>query len=231
MKSGTRLTGRVIFKGDQGYETARKNWDPHTDKYPKVFVFAQKTQDVANAINWANENKVPIRARSGRHSLEVNLSQITGGIVIDVSEMKKIKLNKKSGTVVVGTGNTVGRIAHTLAGQGYMAPFGDSPTVGIGGITLGGGIGPLQRTVGLVSDNLIELEMVDAKGKIIRANKNRNADLLWASRGGGGGNFGVYTSYKFKVRPAPASATVFRITWSWDQFEKVFKAWQLWSFR
>jgi hypothetical protein len=143
--------------------------------------------------------------------------------------MKKIKLNKKSGTVVVGTGNTVGRIAHTLAGQGYMAPFGDSPTVGIGGITLGGGIGPLQRTVGLVSDNLIELEMVDAKGKIIRANKNSNSDLLWASRGGGGGNFGVYTSYKFKVRPAPASATVFRITWPWDQFEKVFKAWQLWA--
>lgn len=187
MRSGTRLTGRVIFKGDQGYETARKNWDPHTDKFPKVFVFAQKTQDVANAIKWANENKVPIRARSGRHSLEVNLSQVTGGIVIDVSEMKKIKLNKKSGTVVVGTGNTVGRIAHTLAGQGYMAPFGDSPTVGIGGITLGGGIGPLQRTVGLVSDNLIELEMVDAKGKIIRANKNSNSDLLWASRGGGGG--------------------------------------------
>lgn len=94
MRSGTRLTGRVIFKGDQGYETARKNWDPHTDKFPKVFVFAQKTQDVANAIKWANENKVPIRARSGRHSLEVNLSQVTGGIVIDVSEMKKIKLNK-----------------------------------------------------------------------------------------------------------------------------------------
>ncbi|MEK4294263.1 FAD-binding oxidoreductase [Paenibacillus sp. FSL R5-0914] len=229
MRSGTGLTGRVIFKGDQGYETARKNWDPHTDKFPKVFVFAQKTQDVANAIKWANENKVPIRARSGRHSLEVNLSQVTGGIVIDVSEMKKIKLNKKSKTVVVGTGNTVGRIAHTLAGQGYMAPFGDSPTVGIGGITLGGGIGPLQRTVGLVSDNLIELEMVDAKGKIIRANKNSNSDLLWASRGGGGGNFGVYTSYKFKVRPAPASATVFRITWPWDQFEKVFKAWQLWA--
>jgi hypothetical protein len=229
MKLKTQLTGRVIFKGDPGYEKARRNWDPHTDRFPKVFVFAQKTQDVANAIKWARENKVPIRPRSGRHSLEVNLSQVNGGIVIDVSEMRKITLNKKNGTVIVETGNTVGRIAHTLARLGYLAPFGDSPTVGIGGITLGGGIGPLQRTVGLVSDNLIGLEMVDAKGDVITANKNSNTDLLWASRGGGGGNFGVYTRYKFKVRRAPATATVFRVTWPWEQFEKVFKAWQLWA--
>ncbi|WP_084146789.1 FAD-binding oxidoreductase [Paenibacillus wynnii] len=229
MKSKTELTGRVIFKGDPGYDSARKNWDPHTDKFPKVFVFAQTTKDVANAIKWANKNNVPIRARSGRHALEVNLSQVNGGIVIDVSQMKKIKLNKRSGTAIVESGNTVGRIAHTLAGQGFMSPFGDSATVGIGGITLGGGIGPLQRTVGLVSDNLIELEMVDAKGRVIRANKSCNADLFWASRGGGGGNFGVYTRYKFKVRPAPAIATVFRVTWPWNQFEEVFKAWQQWA--
>lgn len=133
----------------------------------------------------------------------MNLSQVNGGIVINMSEMRKIMLKKKNGTVIVETGNTVGRIAHTLARQGYLAPFGDSPTVGIGGITLGGGIGP-QWTVGLVSDNLIGLEMVDAKGNVITANKNSHADLLWASRGGGGGNFGVYTRYKFKVRRAPA---------------------------
>ncbi|WP_269745421.1 FAD-binding protein [Paenibacillus sp. P22] len=106
----------------------------------------------------------------------------------------------------------MGRIAKTLAPLGYIAPFGDSPTVGIGGITLGGGIGPLQRTVGLVRDNLIGLEMVDAKGRVIRANKKRNSDLLWASKGGGGGNFGVYTRYKFKVHSAPEKATVYRIT-------------------
>lgn len=229
MNSKTKLTGRVIFRGDPGYESARKNWDPHTNRFPKVFVFAQRTQDVANAIKWARENHVPIRARSGRHALETNLSQVNGGIVIDVSEMKKIKLNKKNGTVIVETGNRVGRIANTLAAQGFIAPFGDSPTVGIGGITLGGGIGPLQRTIGLISDNLIELEMVDANGKVIVANKKQNADLLWASRGGGGGNFGIYTRYKFKVRRAPAKATVFKITWPWNQFEKVLKAWQQWA--
>jgi hypothetical protein len=229
VKSTTKLTGRVIFRGDPGYESARKNWDPHTNRFPKVFVFAQRTQDVANAIKWARKNHVPIRARSGRHALETNLSQVNGGIVVDVSEMKKITLNKKNGTVIVGTGNRVGRIANTLAAQGFIAPFGDSPSVGIGGITLGGGIGPLQRTIGLISDNLIGLEMVDAKGKVILANKKRNADLLWASRGGGGGNFGIYTRYKFKVRRAPASATVFQITWPWNQFEEVFRAWQQWA--
>lgn len=229
MKSKTQLTGRVIFKGDPGYETARKNWDPHTDRFPKVFVFAQETRDVANAIKWARAHKVPIRPRSGRHALETNLSQVNGGIVIDTSEMKKITLNKKSGTAVVETGNRVGRIVDTLARQGYMAPFGDSPSVGIGGITPGGGIGPLQRTTGLISDNLLALEMVDAKGRVIRASKKRNADLLWASRGGGGGNFGVYTKYKFKVRRAPVKATVFSITWPWEQFEDVVKAWQRWA--
>ncbi|NQX62149.1 FAD-binding oxidoreductase [Paenibacillus qinlingensis] len=229
MKSKTELTGRVVFRGDPGYESARKNWDPHTNRFPKVFVFAQNTQDVVNAIKWGRQNNVPIRPRSGRHALEVNLSQVNGGIVIDVSEMKKIVLNKQKGTVIVGAGNRVGRIAHTLAKQGFIAPFGDSPSVGIGGISLGGGIGPLQRTIGLISDNLIALEMVDAKGKVIRANKNCHSDLLWASRGGGGGNFGVYTKYKFNVLRAPAKATVFRITWPWDQFEEVFKVWQKWA--
>lgn len=141
VKSSTKLTGRVIYKGDPGYEAARKNWDPHTDKFPKVFVFAQRTKDVSNAIRWARENNVLIRPRSGRHALEVNLSQVNGGIVIDVSDLNSIKLDKKNGTVVVGTGNRVGRIANTLAKQGFIAPFGDSPTVGIGGITLGGELG------------------------------------------------------------------------------------------
>ena len=229
MNSKLRLTGRVIFKGERGYEAARRNWDPHTDRYPKVFVFAKCTQDVANAIRWARKNSVPIRPRSGRHALEGNLSQVNGGLVIDVSEMKSIKLNKKYGTAVVETGNNVGEIVYTLAKQGYMAPFGDSPSVGIGGITLGGGIGPVQRTTGLISDNLLGVEMVDAKGKVIHASRKRNNDLLWASRGGGGGNFGVYTKYKFKVRRAPEKATVFRITWPWRQFEKVLRVWQKWA--
>lgn len=110
-----------------------------------------------------------------------------------------------------------------------MAPFGDSPTVGIGGITMGGGFGVVSRSIGLISDNLLGLKTVDAQGRIIRANHCRHEDLFWASRGGGGGNLGYNTEYTFQVRRAPKTATVFNIIWPWEQLETVFKTWQRWA--
>ncbi|OUT33205.1 FAD-binding protein, partial [Priestia aryabhattai] len=225
----TRLTGRVIFKGDPGYKEAIKNWNPYVDVCPLVFVFAQNSYDVSNAIKWAQENKVPLRVRSGRHALDKNLSVVSGGIVIDVSDMNKVCLDKKSEIATVQTGIHVGPLVKMLAREGFMAPFGDSPTVGIGGITMVGGFGVLSRSIGLISDNLLALETVDAKGKILQANQSCNEDLFWASRGGGGGNFGYNTEYTFKVHRAPKTATVFNIIWPWDQLETVFKAWQKWA--
>ncbi|NGY80930.1 FAD-binding oxidoreductase [Bacillus megaterium] len=225
----THLTGRVIFKGDPGYKEAIKNWNPYVDVCPLVFVFAQNSYDVSNAIKWAQENKVPLRVRSGRHALDKNLSVVSGGIVIDVSEMNKVCLDKKAEIATVQTGIHVGPLVKMLAREGFMAPFGDSPTVGIGGITMGGGFGVLSRSIGLISDNLLALETVDAKGKILQANQSCNEDLFWASRGGGGGNFGYNTEYTFKVHRAPKTATVFNIIWPWEQLETVFKAWQKWA--
>ena len=224
-----QLTGLVIFKGDPGYEEAIKNWNPYVDVSPLVFVFAQNSQDVSNAIKWARENEVPMRVRSGRHALDKNLSVVKGGVVIDVSEMQKVSLDRKNAIATVQTGIHVGPLVKGLAREGFMAPFGDSPTVGIGGITMGGGFGVLSRSIGLVSDNLIGLKMVDAKGKIIQANQSSNEDLLWASKGGGGGNFGYNTEYTFKVHQAPRTATVFNIIWPWEQLETVFSAWQQWA--
>ncbi|MGG0485276.1 FAD-binding oxidoreductase [Priestia aryabhattai] len=225
----TPLTGRVIFKGDPGYQQALKNWNPYVDVCPLVFVFAQNSYDVSNAIRWAQENKVPLRVRSGRHALDKNLSVVSGGIVIDVSDMNRVCLDKKSEMATVQTGIHVGPLVKMLAREGFMAPFGDSPTVGIGGITMGGGFGVVSRSIGLISDNLIALETVDAKGKILQANQSCNKDLFWASRGGGGGNFGYNTEYTFKVHRAPTTATVFNIIWPWEQLETVFKAWQKWA--
>ena len=224
-----QLTGLVIFKGDPGYEEAIKNWNPYVDVSPLVFVFAQNSQDVSNAIKWARENEVPMRVRSGRHALDKNLSVVKGGVVIDVSEMQKVSLDRKNAIATVQTGIHVGPLVKGLAREGFMAPFGDSPTVGIGGITMGGGFGVLSRSIGLVSDNLIGLKMVDAKGKIIQADQSSNEDLLWASKGGGGGNFGYNTEYTFKVHQAPRTATVFNIIWPWEQLETVFSAWQQWA--
>lgn len=229
MECKTQLTGRVIFRGDLGYEEARKNWNPYVDTYPLVFVFAQCTEDVTNAIRWARENCVPIRSRSGRHALDKNLSVVKDGLVIDVSSMDKAWLDHEKQVVTVQTGAHVGPLVKWLAQEGFMAPFGDSPTVGIGGITMGGGIGLLMRSIGLVCDNLIGLEMVDYQGCVIQADEDRNADLLWASRGGGGGNFGVNTEYTFQVRRAPDCATVFELIWPWNQLEAVLAAWQAWA--
>jgi len=224
-----QLTGRVIFKGDPGYTEAVKNWNPYVDVCPLVFVFAQNSYDVSNAIKWAREKNVPLRVRSGRHALDKNLSTVSDGIVIDVSDMNNVFLDEKNAVATVQTGIHVGPLVKGLAREGFMAPFGDSPTVGIGGITMGGGFGVLSRSIGLISDNLLALKMVDAKGRIIQANHSRNEDLLWASRGGGGGNFGYNTQYTFKVHRAPKTATVFNIIWPWEQLETVFKAWQKWA--
>lgn len=225
----TKLTGRVIYKGDPGYIEAIKNWNPYVDVFPLVFVFAQSSYDVSNAIKWARENHVPLRVRSGRHALDKNLSVVNGGIVIDVSDMNKVSLDKKNGIATVQTGIHVGPLVKGLAREGFMSPFGDSPTVGIGGITMGGGFGVVSRTIGLISDNLIALETVDATGRIIQADLCCNKDLLWASRGGGGGNFGYNTEYTLKLHRAPNTATVFNIIWPWDQLETVFKVWQEWA--
>ncbi|MGM7700537.1 FAD-binding oxidoreductase [Pseudalkalibacillus sp. Hm43] len=225
----TQLTGRVIYKGDLGYEEAIKNWNPYVDTFPLVFVFAQNARDVSNGIKWARENDVPLRVRSGRHALDKNLSVVKGGLVIDVSDMNKVTIDKRKGLATVQTGILVGPLVKELALNGFMAPFGDSPTVGIGGITMGGGFGVVSRSIGLISDNLRGLEMVDAKGRIVTANAHHNEDLFWASRGGGGGNFGYNTEYTFRVPRAPETATVFNIVWPWDQLESVFRTWQRWA--
>lgn len=229
MSNEIQLTGRVIQFGDPGYEQARKQWNPYVDTYPAVFVFAQQTIDVQNAIRWARENDVPIRARSGRHALDKSLSESKGGIVIDVSDMAESKVLEDRGIAIVQTGNHVGPTVKALARKGYLFPFGDDPTVGLGGITMGGGITVLQRTIGLISDNLIGLTMVDAEGNIVKAGTNENSDLLWASRGGGGGNFGINTEYVYKLHRAPEKASVYEIIWPWFQFESVFHVWQQWA--
>jgi len=225
----TELTGTVIYPNDPEYKQARMNWNPFTNAFPIVFVFAQQKEDVANAVKWARENNVPIRMRSGRHALAKDFSQKNGGIVIDTSQMRNVRLDKTQGIATVEAGIRVGPLVKMLALEGILAPFGDSSTVGIGGISTGGGITVIQRTTGLISDNILAATVVDANGKILHASENENPDLLWAIRGGGGGNFGIITSYTFKIRPAPFQVGIFQIIWPWEQLERVIDVWQRWS--
>lgn len=229
MQQKAELTGTVIYKNDPGYREARKNWNPYTNACPLVFVFAHENEDVANAVRWARENNVPIRMRSGRHALAKDFSQTDGGIVIDTGLMNEVILSRSQGSAFVQAGIRVGSLVRMLAEEGYLAPFGDSSTVGIGGISTGGGITAVQRTAGLISDNIVEATLVDANGDILHVSENEHPDLYWAIRGGGGGNFGIITCYKFKIRPAPRRVGIFQIIWPWEQLDDVIDAWQRWA--
>lgn len=229
MNHNTKLTGMVVYPNDPEYQQARMNWNPFTNAFPIVFVFAQNDEDVSNAVKWARENKVPIRMRSGRHALAKDFSQTDGGIVIDTSHMRNVMLDKENNIAKVQAGIRVGQLVRMLAREGILAPFGDSSTVGIGGISTGGGITAIQRTAGLISDNILGVTLVDAYGRILQVNACENSDLFWAIRGGGGGNFGIITSYTFKVRTAPCKVGIFEIVWPWEQLNEVIDAWQRWA--
>lgn len=229
MKCVSKLTGTVIYPNDPAYQQARKNWNPFTDTFPIVFVFANQMADVVNAVKWAQKNKVPLRIRSGRHALAKDFSQVDGGIVIDMGQMRSVSIDKVNGTATVEPGIRVGDLVRMLAKRGVLAPFGDSSSVGIGGISTGGGITAVQRTTGLISDNIIAATLVDAKGEIIEVSETNNPDLLWAIRGGGGGNFGIITSYTFRIRCAPFQVGIYEIIWPWEQVEEVIDVWQRWA--
>ncbi|MEC2326147.1 FAD-binding oxidoreductase [Lederbergia lenta] len=224
----TKLTGRIVTPDDKEYERARINNNLSISKFPSKIVFCQKTEDILNALRWAKENKVPFRLRSGRHSYE-NFSLITGGLVIDVSEMNKILINSKKMTAKIEAGANLGKVYNKLWKYGMTIPAGTESSVGIVGLTLGGGIGMLSRPFGLTSDNLIEIEMVSANGELIKANKSENSDLFWACcGGGGGGNFGIITSLTFRLH-AISNVSIFSISWEWEDLEAAFRAWQDWA--
>lgn len=229
MKKKNELTGTVIYPNDPRYQHARMNWNPFTDAFPIVFVFAHQNEDVSNAVKWARKNGVSIRIRSGRHALAKDFSQVDGGIVIDVGQMKNVMLDKVNEIATVEPGIRVGSLVRMLAMEDFLAPFGDSSSVGIGGISTGGGISVIQRTTGLISDNILAATMVDANGEVIQVSESINPDLLWAIRGGGGGNFGIITSYKFKVRSAPSQVGIYEIIWPWNQLEEIIDTWQKWA--
>ena len=218
------LTGRIVLPGDPQYNEARQEFNTFFNKFPLVIVYAQKTQDVVNAVRWARYRDVPIRIRSGGHNYE-GLSVIDAGVVIDVSEMKQAEIDRKHGTVTVQTGLRNFELYDTLGAEGLVVPSGVCRTPGIAGVTLGGGHSILSRAWGLTLDNLLELEMVNADGCVIRASDDYRADLFWASRGGGGGNFGVCTYFRFRTHPIETVGFA-EISWDIRELEPVLRVWQ-----
>src|SRR5215217_2347326 len=225
---GSKLTGRLVFPNSPNYESARVLWARQFSTFPLVIVFCQNVQDVVNAVSWCREHDVAFRARSGRHALE-GWSSLDGRVIIDVSDMNQIHVDERAGVATVQTGATQGAVVDALGRMGYAIPSGGEPDPGIGGVLLGGGIGLLARSMGLACDHLLGVEMVVPSGKqgaqVIQADEHDNADLLWASRGGGGGNFGIATSFTLDIRPI-STVTIYEATWDWQHLSELFSVWQ-----
>jgi FAD/FMN-containing dehydrogenase len=194
-----QLKGRVIDPGHPDYDEARTVFYGDVDRRPSAIVKVANADDVALAIAHAREDGLEFAVRSGGHSVAGH-STTEGGIVIDLTDMKKLQIDPGRRTAWAETGLTAGEYTSAAARHGLATGFGDAGSVGIGGITLGGGVGFLVRKHGLTIDDLLAAEVVTADGDLLYADDVTHPDLFWALRGGGG-NFGVATRFKFRLHP------------------------------
>src|SRR5258705_1892629 len=191
--------GEVIQPGDSGYETARKIWNASIDKHPGIIARCAGVADVVAAVNFARENELLVAVRGGGHNVS-GRALCDDGIVIDLSGMKGIHVDAKARIARVQGGATLGDVDRETHLFGLAVPAGVVSKTGIGGLTLGGGVGWLVRKYGLTCDSLLSCEVVTAEGSVVTASEGLNQDLFWGLRGGGG-NFGVVTSFLFRAWP------------------------------
>jgi FAD/FMN-containing dehydrogenase len=199
---GRELDGRLILPADADYDAARTIVTGIADKKPRAIVRARTAADVQRAINTARDHGIELAVRSGGHSYAGH-SASEGGIVLDLRDMNAVTVDAGSRTAWVETGATSRQVLAASAPHGLVVGFGDTGSVGVGGITLGGGVGYLVRKWGLTIDSVLAAEVVTADGLLLSADPETNADLFWAIRGGGG-NFGVVTRLQFKLHDLPA---------------------------
>jgi FAD/FMN-containing dehydrogenase len=229
MRRCDTLTGLVIGRDSPLYNEGRLEYNTGIrPACPLYIVYCQDVHDVQNAICWARRHSVPIRVRSGAHSYE-GYSVVDGGVVIDVSPLNQVVLDGESGRATIGAGAALLPIYQALWDRGRVTiPGGSCPTVGMAGLTLGGGFGLVSRLFGLACDALESLHMVTTSGEVVLASDEVHRDLFWASCGGGGGNFGVVTSFAFRTF-AVDKVTTFFLGWPWSQLGPVMRAYQVWA--
>jgi hypothetical protein len=194
-----QLKGSLILPSDTNYNDTRKVYNAMIDKRPGIFAMCENVDDVIVAVNFGRTNNLLVAIRGGGHN-GGGLGLCDGGLVIDLSGIKFVDVNTSNNTVKVGGGNIWNEVDTATHHYGLAIPSGMISTTGVGGLTLGGGIGYLTRKYGLTIDNLLEADMVLADGRFVTVNAKENTDLFWAIRGGGG-NFGVVTSFTFQAHP------------------------------
>jgi FAD/FMN-containing dehydrogenase len=193
----SRLEGRVILPGDPDYEEARQVYNRSYSRFPAMIVQAASTDDVARAVRFARANELTLAVRSGGHGF-AGQAVNNGGLVIDLRFMDGLSIDPERRIARAQPGVTSRKLGETAQQYGLALSTGDTSSVALGGLTLGGGIGWMVRKQGLTIDNLISAEMVTADGRVVRASAGENPDLFWAMRGGGG-NFGIVTELEYQL--------------------------------
>lgn len=192
-----RLSGRLLGEDSSGYGEARTIWNAMIDRRPRFIVRCASAADVAASINFAREHGLAVAVRGGGHGV-AGSAVCDGGLVIDLSRMKAVRVDQAAKRATIEPGATLADVDRQTQAFGLALPTGINSTTGIAGLTLGGGFGWLTRKLGLTVDNLVSADVVTAAGEKLRASSTENPDLFWALRGGGG-NFGVVTSFEFQL--------------------------------
>jgi FAD/FMN-containing dehydrogenase len=222
---GRDLSGPLVRPGESAYTVSKRLFDPRFDSlHPAGIAYCRNPHDVATCLAFVRKFGLPVAARCGGHSYAGWSS--TSGLIIDVTRMSGV--NVSGSTATVGAGTRLIDFYNGLAAHGRGVPGGSCPTVGIAGLTLGGGIGVVARAYGVTSDNVQSLQIVTADGQVRTCNSSQNSDLYWACRGGGGGNFGVVTSFTFRTHQV-GQIVLFFLSWPWSQAARVISAWQGWA--
>ncbi len=217
------LDGQLVRLGDAAYPAARQLYNTRFDSLkPAAVAYVAGEDDIKECLAYAKAHRTPVSIRNGGHSY-AGWSSGNGRLVIDVSSLNKVATD---GTI--GAGAKLIEVYRALGKAGRTIPAGSCPTVGVSGLTLGGGHGVTSRAYGLTCDSLTSATLITADGKRLTASAEENKDLFWALRGAGNGNFGVVTGLRFRTRPTP-STVVGYLTWPWSKAAAVLSAWQRWA--
>jgi len=221
---GANLRGDLLQPGDEGYDAARLIWNGMFDKKPAVIVRCRGTADVIHAVNFARENRLLTAVRCGGHNSSGSGS-CEGGLMIDLSRMSAVRVDPDARRAWVQGGATWGDFDREAQVHGLATPGGLVSATGVGGLTLAGGLGWLRGKYGLSLDNVLSVEIVTADGKLRTASPSENGDLYWAVRGGGG-NFGVITSFEFQLHPVGPEMMFLGAIYRAEDAARVMKGWR-----
>jgi FAD/FMN-containing dehydrogenase len=212
----------VIRSGESGYDEARSVWNGMIDRRPALIVRCAGTPDVVEAVRFAREHELPIAVRGGGHGVAGHAVN-DGAIVVDLSEIRNVEVDAERRLVRAGGGCRLGDVDGATQEHGLAVPFGVVSRTGIAGLTLSGGMGWLRRAHGLTSDNLVSAEIVTADGDVVHASADEHSELFWALRGGGG-NFGVVTSFEYRLHPVGPDVAVAFVLYPGDRAVEVIDA-------